>query len=251
MVPKSRKNNEELGFKKLSLHDETWMRGVDFAPHILYANIRFDSDDESKEKKRLIEWCQLEGPDWSEKRIAKYLALHQVQFRDCLSWLVEDAVVDFWELRKELGKDSQYFTDDNLLNEWKRTPEASFLQLHGVAHSDVSIQPKFGPAESGEWLFSGLDLGPRKPKDPLDAICWHLLYLLMRDGELNIRKCERCERYFTPRTKRKQYCSDLCRAKDHAKSPKEWRKYMRKYRATKKHLDAVKRKHEALAIRRY
>jgi hypothetical protein len=225
--------------KKLSLHDETWMTELDFHPHLLYANLQLDSDKESREQKRLIDWCQLQGPDWSRMRILKYLASHQSQFRNCLRWLIADAVVDFWEFRKELGRNSKYVLESDLLHEWRKAPDASFLQLHGVSHSDVSLRPQIGPSASGEWLFSGIDLGPQNPKDPIDVICWHLLYLLMRDGDLNIRECKGCETFFRPRTKRKYYCSDLCRAKAHAKNPEEWRGYMRKYRAVKKHLEKV------------
>jgi len=107
--------------------------------------------------------------------------------------------------------------------------ETTFLQLHGVTHCKVSIRPQIGPDETDDdrWFFSGLDLGPSQPKDPLDMICWHLLCVLMRDGKVDIRECKRCRKLFTPQTERRIYCSDLCRAKAHSKTPEEWRAYMR------------------------
>lgn len=227
LVPKLR-DWEEREWKRLSLQDGTLMEDIGYAPHLVYANLRFDSSDENVEP--FIEWCQLVGPAWGKQRIVKYLSTHQEQFRECLRWLIEDALVDFDEFRRELGRASKSFRESDLENEWRKTPEVRFLQLHGLAHSTVSIRPKFGPKESGEWFFSGIDLGPRKSKDPLDRICWHLLHLLFRDGHLNARQCKFCETFFRPRTKRRWYCSDLCRIKANAKSPKEAREYMRKYR---------------------
>lgn len=240
MVPKSQEDMDDLEYKKLSLNDVSWTEGPGFAPHLLYANLRFDLNDQSGEKRRLLDWCHRVGPNWREDRILKYLALQQSDFRDCLRWLIEDAVVDFEEFRKELGRATKDFSEHDLLQQWRGTRETSFLQLHGVSHCHVSVQPKTGPSESNAWFFSGLDLGPRKPRDPIDVICWHLLYLLMRDGDLNVRECGYCETFFRPRTKRKHYCSDLCRAKAHGKTREEQREYMRNYRATKRRLKAAK-----------
>lgn len=237
LLPKSR---DDLEGRRLSLSDATWAEGPGFAPHILYANLRFDLNDQIAEKRRFVDWCYRVGPHWSKERILKYLASQQSHFRDCLRWLVGDAVVDFEEFRKELGPASQDFPDHDLLQEWRTIGEASFLQLHGVSHCHISVEPKAGPSETNVWLFFGINLGPRKPRDPIDMICWHLLYLLMRDGRLNVRKCRHCETFFRPRTRRKQYCSDLCRAKAHAKTSEEQREYMRNYRATKKRLRAAK-----------
>lgn len=240
LVPKSRDDTDYLECRKLSLNDATWAEGPDFAPHLLYANLRLDLNEHIAEKRRLVDWCQRVGPNWSEAHIVKYLALHQSQFRDCLRWLAEDAVVDFEEMRKELGRAIDEFRNYDLLKEWKSSPEVRFLQLHAISHCDISLKPKMGPSESNEWLFSGINLGPRRPKDPIDVICWHLLYLLMRDGRVNIRECGYCEMFFRPRTKRKEYCSDLCRAKAHSKSRDEWRNYMRKYRETKRNQKVAK-----------
>src|SRR5262249_26361237 len=156
---------------------------------------------------------------------------------DCLSWLASGATLT--------GASKRH----NPLPDWKRKKETAFLQLHGVEHCNVSIRPQLGPdrTASGGWLYSGLDLGPWRPKDPLDMICWHLLYLLTRDGELGLRECRGCRKVFAPLTERRIYCSDLCRAKAHAKSPEEWRDYMRKYRGVKKHLKKVSMRKPSIA----
>lgn len=239
MPPKLRGDKEESTHNRLSLRDETWAKGPGFAPHILYANLQFDSVGKNREIKRFVDWCREVGPDWNDKRILKYLAGHQSEFRECLRWLMEDAIVDLEDWREELGKDIEHLGDDVMLDEWRSRSGAKFLQRHGVSHAGVSVRPRITPAESGVLCFWGIDLGPRKPKDPLDMICWHLLHLLQRDGSVNIRQCRYCERMFKPRTKRKRYCSDLCRAKDHAKSREEWRDYMRKYRAVRKHMKEI------------
>jgi hypothetical protein len=216
--------------------------GPGFTPHLMYANLEFDSLRGKRECARLAGWCQLLRLKWNKKRIARYLRSHQAKFRHCLEWLVEDAVVDLEHLQEDLGESAEHLSPTDLLEEWSRTPEARFLQLHGLSHAGVGVRPRTTPSDSGVLCFWGVDLGPGKPKDPLDPICWHLLHLLMRDGTLDIRRCKYwgCEKFFRPPTKRKVYCSDLCRAKDHAKSPEEWREYMQGYRANLRRLSKAK-----------
>jgi hypothetical protein len=118
---------------------------------------------------------------------------------------------------------------------WKRQPEVRFLQLHCIKHGRISLKPKFGPDKAGIAHFWGLDLGQEEVRDPLDPICWYLLYLVRRDGVLALKECKykSCERFFQVETARREYCSDLCRSKDHVKSKEQNREYMREYRKRK------------------
>jgi hypothetical protein len=229
----------------LSLYDETGLR-IPIRPHLLYANAQFRSLKMGTDLKRLVDWSQSKlDKDWNEKRILNYLGENQEDFRVCLTWLVDGAIA-----RGEFGAGA---AQGDPLPDWRRKKEPTFLQLHGLTHCNVSIRPQIGPdqTDSGGWFFSGLDLGPSQAMDPLDMICWHLLYLLMRDGELDIRQCRRCRTFFTPQTERRIYCTDLCRAKAHSKTPEEWRTYMREYRKIRKRCTRPKKKTSELGKAEY
>jgi hypothetical protein len=211
------------------------------APHLLYANLDFGKAQLDKQGRRLVSWCQGIGRHWTENRIVSYLRLHQSEFRACLRWLIDDAVVDF----EEDFDPGEALDLVDLEDDWRLDKHVKFLQLHGVSHNILSLHPQIRPSDSGTPFFARLNLGQTRAKDPLDLICWHILYLLMRDGILDIRECwfGGCEKFFRPLTKRRLYCSALCRAKDHAKSKEQNRIYMRKYRQIPRNrrLQAAKR----------
>jgi hypothetical protein len=205
------------------------VRFADFDPHLIYANLNFRTEVETENAQRLFAWCGVYGPDWSQTRVIKYLRAHQTQFRDCLHWLVRDALVDYENAFSRKVEEWELETD------WRREPELRFLERHCLTHAEIHLKPQFGPAETGAAFFAGLSLGQGKTRDPLDPVCWHLLHVLMRDGVLALRECKRkeCENFFRTETARREYCSDLCRSKDHAPSKKKNREYMRKYRKRK------------------
>jgi hypothetical protein len=193
-------------------------------PHMLYANIAFGTPGARKDAKRLLEW--LEFPPWSDERILRFLEKHQGQFRRCLEWLSRGSDTN---LNEEPDEDD--FWDIRMREKWEREPEVKFLQQHGLDHGRALLQPS-GQDGSSFW---GIELHQRKPRDPLDLICWYILSMLMWDGTVGLRRCQypKCSKFFQPRTARRRFCSDACRAKDFMgkKSLAEKRKYMRKYRA--------------------
>ena len=198
--------------------------------HLLYANLEFGTARGRNDKRRLLRWLHdyhhFYGWRWSGRRILSFLEKHQQRFRDCLEWLANDSVVHL---------DEHGFTDDDELSElwkaWRQRPEVKFLQLHGFQHGQVALWPQ---SNDGAY-FSGLELVQKGARDPLDPICWHLVSLLMVDGTVGVRKCKYagCLKFFQPRTARRLYHKDACRANDFMskKSPKEkaddmaaWRK---------------------------
>lgn len=234
--------------KVLGLDTKAWM-DYRFAPHLIYANLAFDSDLRGHDASRLIKWCEAVGPNWGKKRIVAYLDKHQSEFRDCLRWLIDDAPVDLDYLHE--GCDAADRANlPELEPHWRREREVRFLQLHSITHGKINLQPRVGPAESGVAQFWGVNLGQGRARDPLDPICWHLLHLLMRDGILTIRQCRYwgCERFFQVQTARREYCSDLCRSKAHPRSKKENREYMRKHRALLRRRRELKAKREGRVI---
>jgi hypothetical protein len=118
-----------------------------------------------------------------------------------------------------------------LSEKWQLEPEVKFLQQHGLDHSGVMLSPIFQTGSS----FNGIELEQRKPRDPLDPICWYMLSLLMWDGTVSVGRCKypKCKKFIYRPTSRRQFCDNNCRAKNGAdkKTPEQKRKYMREYRA--------------------
>ena len=117
-----------------------------------------------------------------------------------------------------------------------------FFQRHGLDHGGVTLAPRLSDPRHP---FESLEFDQKKARDPLDPICWHILTLLAGYGSLFVRRCRywKCQKFFVPRTPRKKYCSDSCRALRHAfeefqKNPKKYRKeraeFMKQNRAIKK-----------------
>ena len=126
---------------------------------------------------------------------------------------------------------SRSMTEVDLFKRWAEVPEVKFLQEHGLDHGGVILNPVFLTGTS----FSEIELSQRKPRDPLDQICWYLLSLLMWDGSVNVCKCNyrKCQKFIHRPTSRRKFCDDNCRAKNAAdkKTPEEKRRYMREYRS--------------------
>jgi hypothetical protein len=119
----------------------------------------------------------------------------------------------------------------DLFKKWAEVPEVKFLQEHGLDHGGVILNPV---SQTGTW-FSEIALAQRKPRDPLDRICWYLISLLMWDGSVNVCGCNypKCQKFIYRPTSRRRFCDDNCRAKNAAdkKTPEEKNRYMRKYRS--------------------
>ncbi len=195
-------------------------------PHIAYANLEFGTSRTEKDAEHLLDWL---GPirGWSSKRILDFLKQHQEEFRRCLDWLAAGCVTNF-ELSNDDPSDDSF--DGRMSDRWKSQPAVRLLQLHGLVHGGVSLEPYSQDGSS----FSGTRLDQGSPRDPLDPICWYLLSLLMLDGTIGVRRCEysRCRKYFRPWSAKKRFCDDNCRSKSYAekKSPEDKRNYMREHR---------------------
>ena len=203
-------------------------------PHVRYANLEFGKENTLKKARSLLKSVDLNG--WSDERTVHCLEKHQEDFRRCLEWLSKGSVTNFEEPEDE----SDDFWHVRMREKWEQQPEVKFLQQHGLDHTRVRLQPV---GQDGSF-FSGIALEQRKPRDPLDLLCWHLLALLMWNGTVGVCRCanKKCPKFFQPRTSRKIFCSNLCRAKAHMdrKSPEAKRQYMRKYRKIRKARELAK-----------
>ena len=219
-------SREEL----LALYDKTPFIQPRFNPHLLFAKLDVEHRDSARMCMELVKWCQSLGLRWSAKKSIEYLHGHQEQFRLALQWLEGNAYLD---LRACLGQNLGKLTESKVLKSWQTYPQARFLQQHGLKDAGVVLRPA-NLSDKPSLSLLGIHLCPGRPQDPLDPICWHLLWRLSQEGRLSIRRCgdKRCPRYFEPKTRRRRYCSDLCRAKANAKSREDMRDYMRSYRAT-------------------
>jgi hypothetical protein len=192
-------------------------------PHLLYANLEFGTFRARKDGERLLRRLKFDG--WTDQRILTYLEKHQEEFRSCLEWLSNGSEMDLADRVQDASG------SDELLKRWAEQPEVRFLQLHGFDHGGVQLKPHW-PEDT--W-FSGIEIDQKKPRDPLDSICWYLVSRLMVTGTVGVLRCKyaRCGKFFEPRTVRKRFCSNACRANAFMskKSPEEKRKYMRKWRA--------------------
>jgi hypothetical protein len=190
-----------------------------YAPHLLYANLDFGSPDAARRARSLL-WI----PGWDEPRALRFLQDNQNEFRRCLDWLSNGSVKDI-----EIVDDPSV-GDSGKLKAWEEEPEVEFLRRHGLEHG----RALFEPANQDGSFFAGITLTKDEPEDPLDPICWYVLSLLAWDGTTGVRRCGyyKCGVFFRPRTRRKAFCSDLCRSKNGAahKTSKEKNEYMRLYR---------------------
>jgi hypothetical protein len=199
-------------------------------PHVRYANVKFGAPDSQKEIDRFLSWLYPLPSGWNEKRVLRYLESHQAEFRRCLEWLANGSDIRLAEpLEDEAERDE--FWKVTLSEQWHHQPEVKFLQQHGLDHGGVTLSPF---SQDGH-VFNGLELEQRKPRDPLDPICWAMISMLMWDGSVNVCKCNypKCQKFIYRPTPRKEFCNDNCRAKNAAdkKTPEEKKLYMRKYRS--------------------
>ena len=202
------------------------------APYLLYANMDFNAPSAKDTSKLLkfVEW-QLPYGKWSKERILDFLKKHQREFRECLEWVADGCIVNLGEENADR---------DDLGQLWKQVREVKFLRQHGFEHAGVTIEPYWGGSDSEEF-FSGIQMGQIKVRDPLDPIVWNVIARLSEWGTVFVRRCDywTCGRFFAPRTKRKRFCSDSCRAQAHVPADdteegevyrEERRKYMQKHR---------------------
>jgi hypothetical protein len=228
--------------RRLQFGYGVWFLGSN-SPHLLYANLDFSGTDRPKRIRRLLLWLDLNGPDWPERKTLQFLKRHQDDFRLCVEWLSDGSRADFSDRFDPKDEESERLARE----QWDEEPAVKFLQLHGLTHGGVALEP----VTEEECVCEGLQLWQQRARDPLDPICWHMLSLLAHYGTVVIRRCRRwrCRNYFWPRTARKLFCSDSCRALHHVDEMelgeseieefrKRRREYMKKYNA----LPQVKRR---------
>jgi hypothetical protein len=229
MFPKSRVNRLEMAIVQ---------EPGSHSPHVVYANLEFDKSAIPKGGRRLLRYLYGLLPSyWTEKRTLGFLKEHQVEFRNCLDWLSKGSVVDYGPIENE--DDESRFREG-----WEQEAAVKFLQQHGLDHGGVTLAPRLSDPI---YPYEGLEFDQKRPRDPLDPICWYMLTLLAGYGTLFVRRCSywKCRKFFCPRTQRKLYCSDSCRALQYAleefeKDPKKFRKkrakLMKKSRADRRAL---------------
>jgi len=171
MVPKSRRNRLEMAYS-------SWEPGPN-APHLVYANLEFVGDAVPKGSRLLLRYLDWSLPSWTKEETLSYLKEHQAEFRKCLDWLSADSRVDFGPIKDE--DDNGYFRE-----RWEQKAEVKFLQQHGLDHGGVTLAPR---SSDPIYPFTGLELDQKKPRDPLDPICWYMLYLLAGYGNVFVRRC--------------------------------------------------------------
>ena len=224
MFPKSHENLLEFAYHS-PLPNRT-------SPHVVYANLEFVGPKIPKGSLPLLRFIEGLLPDsWTVERTLRFLKQHQAEFRACLYWLSEDSRVDFGPIEDD-------YDEFGLLDRWRELPEVKFLQRHGLDHGGVALAPRsFDPI----YPYQGLEIEQKEAVDPLDPICWYMLSLLTTYGTVFVRRCGylNCGKFYWPRTRRKLFCNDVCRAQQHAlrkfaEDPKKFWKgradYMKKNR---------------------
>jgi hypothetical protein len=176
--------------------------------HVQYANFDFKDSDVRTKARPLIEWLRLPG-EWNSERTLRYLEKKQEQFQQCLEWLSENAFAGVDEKRRTKAHESCESSDL-----CENRPEIRFLKRHALEHAGVILKHSFGDG----MFYTGLELGQKRLRDPLDPLCWHILGLAATFGTVFVHRCEyyRCGKFFVPPTKRKHFCTDSCRALSHA-----------------------------------
>jgi hypothetical protein len=223
---------------KLQAERRQLMWGFAFAsedPHLVYANHDFKSQKKDAEYEGLTKDLH-DCVSLSWEPLQELLRSEQEMFRRCLDWLSNDASIRF---ENPGAKGFESGLNENT-RRWLQDPRVKFLDLHGLRHTGVGLRP--GRVRWNPWIYHGISFVQEGVhKDPLDMLCWHVLDLHLR-GDLKIKRCRYagCRRFFEPKSIRKIYCKDICRAMDHKKSPEEMKLYMRKYRKVRRHCDSVK-----------
>lgn len=204
------------------------------APHIVYANHNFLTDEKDTDFDALLASFDDQVLMRTE-HFREFMWSQQDQFRRCLEWLSLGAVI----MTGRVPSQKLDVAANTSVRKWVRDPRVKFLELHGTKHADILLRP--GAVRSHPWRCYGLAFAQALPRDPLDLICWYVIGLHLGDA-LNVRVChyKGCRRFFEPKTLRRIYCKDICRALDHRKSPEESRAYMRNYRAIKRRLRSNK-----------
>jgi len=218
----------QLSRDYLELNDES--------PVLIYANLDFGK--RPQETRRLLDFIDEWRMWWGDGSVLEYLEKHQHQFRNCLDWISKDCVTDFTDEAEELEPEHRGWI---CWENWKRKPEVEFLTRHGLEHIESGLRPTLHDG----LVFKGLEIDPGRGLEPLDPVCWLTLALLKKFGTGFVRRCGyvKCEQFIFPRTKRKHFCSDSCRAQQHSleerrRDAKDFRrrraKYMRQNRVDTK-----------------
>lgn len=212
------------------LRSETLPTFLGPGPHLRYANLEFGAPDARERARALVEG--LRPLHWTAERTFRYLEKQQHAFRQCLEWVSNGSKASY----DEHDENTDEFWESATIGKWEQKPEVRFLQQHGLEHGKIALRPF---SQDGSYL-SGLALGQKSQRDPLDPLCGYLLALLMWRGTPGVRRCKnhKCRKFFNPRTARRIFCSNRCRANTYGdgKSLEEKRNYMREYRATRKAL---------------
>jgi hypothetical protein len=210
-----------------------YLEASDESPVFIYANLDFGKRPFPPETRRLLDFVDEWGMSWGDRTVLEYLEEHQHQFRNCLDWISKACVTDLTDEVEELEPEhSEWICWEN----WQRKPEVKFLKCHGLEHIESQLRPTLHDG----FVFKGLEIDPGRGLDPLDPICWLTLLLLKKFGTGFVRRCEyvKCKKFIFA-TKRRHFCSDSCRAQQHAledrrRDPEDFRRrqaeYMRKNR---------------------
>jgi len=194
------------GELQMKLENQSGFIGRDV--HVQYANLNFKDPDVRNKARPLIEWLRL-PKEWNPERTLQYLKKKQAHFQDCLEWLSENAFVGIDERRRTKEHESCE-SSDFCENRW----EVRFLKRHAIEHGGVTLKHSFGDG----MFYTGLEMGQKRIREPLDPLCWHILCLAATFGTVFVRRCQyyRCEKFFVPLTKRKEFCTNSCRALSNA-----------------------------------
>jgi hypothetical protein len=195
----------------VDLRQDTFKESVGLA--VRYANLDFNEGGipagagpllRRLELNMCVNWRQL--LKWNRHRIVLFLKTHQQQFRDCLEWLAADCVVDY----RGRFSNPETYDESEWAEQWATEPAVQFLQLHGIEHVKLKLVPGFGEGQ----YFDELQIKQGECRDPLDRLCWYLLDGLNKNRRVYLQKCRyyKCGKFFFQPTKRKLFCSDLCRA---------------------------------------
>jgi hypothetical protein len=188
-----------------------YLEASDESPVLIYANLDFGKRPFPPETRRLLDFIDEWGMSWGERTVLEYLEKHQHQFRNCLDWISKDCVTDLTDEVEELEPGhSEWICWEN----WQRKPEVKFLKCHGLEHIESQLRPTLHDG----FVFKGLEIDPGRGLDPLDPVCWLTVLLLQKFGTGFVRRCGyvKCKKFIFPSTKRKHFCSDSCRAQQHA-----------------------------------
>ncbi len=191
--------------KLTKLNIDVMTHEAHFAPIVHYANADFGKRGalQDASASHIVRWAgHAMGGEWTQDEVRRYLSRHQDEFRECLKWIAEKCQID---LGRRFSGESRFLAEYREL--WNKAPQVVFLRRHALEHAAISVAPQ---QQEGYW-FGGLQLEQQKAKDPLDLMCWSLLWGVSHGRAIH-RFCGHCGKCFYGQTTRKLFCSDSCRA---------------------------------------